>query len=497
MIDLHRQKRIFQTPGIMLIILGFSGLLGLGVSWEYHGRFWKEWYPLLISSADCNSHMEEYLGEITGGQLVSESNSYIRYNGYNSPKQITLEDLRSGEGLYSLDPRLDPYMKGSLAYFNQGIFRIFYLPSNHSPLRYFWVLSRNGALRHAEWFLPDADFSLPEVLVFVFLILMLCWRSFRFSIPGALILGIGFLSVWAGQNQSLLILSVFALFVRLILSGYQKNPWVWIFMLLSAGLALYGKFINLRLAAALGCLAAVSAGSFQCLPSPGIVQGKRGQDHNLFEPVSLLSDPGRQPGGKILAEVNPVMIAASLMVLILCLMNLPGVRVLPADFPVAVSTSGSWKAGNLNPSGIKSPLPDTEDYLRHRAYQDAFMYGGNYELPQTGGGVTIDDYALDKGRISETKRRVFEFTSSWFEQRLDEMADSGPARLLRSESAPPVVRVQSSVMKGIPLHVLFAFAALIVIYVLIHISGIHPAHSRAGRNYGKSFFVLRRKQQAA
>jgi len=498
MTDLLRQKRKFHTPGILLLILGFSGLLWLTVSREYSGRFWQEWYPLLINSSDTDNSTENYLMNVTDGQLISETNSVLRYNGYGSQIMISLEELKAGERMYPSDPRLDPYMKGSIAYFNQGIYKIFYLPSNYSPLRYFWVFSKEVSLKNAEWYLPDVQISTPEILVFVLLILVLCWGSFRFSVSGAAFLWTGGLSVLHCESRVLLVFAVTALFVRLILSGYEKNLWVWIFVFLSCGLAFYWNLIDYPRAVSLFFTAAVATGSFLCVPGVKHSPGRKGQDHMLFEPVPL------SPAQGIIGEksvrrrsVHPVMVAAALLTAVLAVLNFPGVRILPADLPSAVPGEGSWTGGQLNPAGEHSRFPDAEEYLKHRAYQEAFMYGAAYEMPLPGDGVFIDDYGLDNGRISETSRRVVDYSSAWFEKTLQDMKESGPSRLLRSESAPPVIRPQSSIVYGIPLHMLLAFAAFICVYVLIHISGIHPARSRAVRNYGKSFFVLRRKQQAA
>ncbi len=496
MIDLPGQKRRFQTPGILLVILGFSGLFWLVVSWNYSGQFWKEWYPLLISSDKCSSEIEQYLDNITGGEVVSESNSFIRYNGFSAQEEITVADLRSGERFFSSDPRLDPWMKGSIAYFNQGIYRIFYLPRTYSPLRYFWVFSRSEVMKQAEWKLPDAEISYPVIIIYLCLLFLLGWKSIRFFLTGGAFLLAGVHCVLTGQSTVLLILAVTALFVRLLLTGFEKNLWVWIFTFLTPGMALYGSLFDLRTAGFLLPLAAVGTGAFLLIPVKRKIQGRRGQDHRLFEPVPLIprTETGSSTGR---ASVSPAVFGAVLLTLLLGVFNFPGIRILPADLPSAETSGGVWSAGGMNPAGARSLLPDAEDYLRHRAYQEGFMFGAAYEMPLEGGGVDLENYDLEDGRVTGKNFRVLGYTESWFEEKLTEMVESGPSRLLRSEAAPPVVRTLSSFEYGIPLQMLLAFAANIVIYVLIHMSGQHPARSRAVRSYGKQFFVLRRKQQAA
>ena len=65
--------------------------------------------------------------------MISESNSLLRYNGFGESESISVSELISKNAPYADDPRLDPYMTGSLSYFNQGQYKIYYLPAISQP----------------------------------------------------------------------------------------------------------------------------------------------------------------------------------------------------------------------------------------------------------------------------------------------------------------------------------------------------------------------------
>jgi hypothetical protein len=499
MSNLRSRNPLFSAAGIILVLLSFSGLFVVSSHWSYEGNFWKGWYPVLIPSQSMNAQREESLMNLGSGLLISETTSTVEYNSYNHFKRVSLKDLRNGDELYPSDPRYDPYMKGVQNYFNQGIYKIFYLPSSQSPLKYSWQFSRSEKWNGVDLLFPDAEFPFVEVLLFSLTLILLCWKSPGFLISGLAFFMSGFQSVMACESQFLLILAVTALFISFLTGGKSSFKLYWILPLLPACMAVYGDVIDLQELMMVVFILTSTMGS--CLINQGIsldrtrksIVGK-GVDHVLFEPVSLLD----RKDVAVKQRISPLLLAAALAVMVQVLVSWPGMTYLPVPIPSAQASGGQWDALELNPDGALSTYPDTEDFLRHKAFQESFMYGGSYLLPRPGSTITLEDFAVQEGRITETSRTVLEFDSSWFETRLAHMMESGPALLLRSEDGPPIVLSRDSILTGIRPSLLLVLAVLIVIYVLIQFPGIHPIHrNRIVRGYGKSIFVLRRKQQAA
>jgi hypothetical protein len=462
MSNLRSQNRFFSALGLLIIILSFAGLLLFLSVWSYEGTFWHSWFPLLIPESEMNDLREDSLLEISGGQLISESNSIVKYNSYRTFKEITVRDLQQGDSLYYSDPRYDPYMKDIPKYFNQGIYKIFYLPNIQSPLKYIWFFSHSELWTGTSLILPDADFSFFELFLFCMALFLLCWSSPRFIIPGFAVLFLGIHCVLAGQNQILLVLAVTALYLRLMMARDSRSLFFWIFSIIPVGLAVFGNIMDFQQSKSVFFLFSLTLGSnlFWENHTMRNVQkglGKMQHDHFLFEPVPLYE----KRVVKERLKRSPLLLTAALVTMILAVFNWPGENLLPVDVPEAQSSGGIWAASELNPRKMMSLLPDSEDFLRHKAFQESFMYGGSYTLPQPGSGITLDEFVMKDGQVRESRKTVLEFSPSWFEAGLAEMTESGPSRLLRTELVPPVVSLRSSVISGIHPLLLLAFAVLI------------------------------------
>ena len=143
-----------------------------------------------------------------------------------------------------------------------------------------------------------------------------------------------------------------------------------------------------------------------------------------------------------------------------------------------------------------SEFPGVCAYYRHRAYQDSFMYGGDYSLPLPGSTLRVDDFVLEDGTIINRPRIAFSFDGEWFHSTLAEMTGSGPGRLMGSEEFIPRIVRKNSYVFGNSIGILLMAGLCLLFIFYIRIFGMHPDRRvRSDRFSGK--FVFRRKQQAA
>ena len=51
-------KHASRLSGLLLVVMGSVLLIMLFSLWSYKGRFWEDWYPLLISSSYTSEELE-------------------------------------------------------------------------------------------------------------------------------------------------------------------------------------------------------------------------------------------------------------------------------------------------------------------------------------------------------------------------------------------------------------------------------------------------------
>lgn len=497
-------KRAFRLFGLLLLVAGFAFLFALFSHWSFNGRFWGNWYPLLVSSSQVSEELETFLSDLSGGDLISESGSTLEFNGYGEPEILRVSELGTAGAPYADDPRLDPYMTGNPAFFNQEDYKIFYLPARVPPLVYEHRLNRSALTADGDWFLADGGFPRLPAALFVLVILCLCAGSLRFCVPAAGFLFLGFLVFSSGDSHLLLVLVLAAVPVRYMMDG--ANPFfagMFLLALLWAGLA---SVLDTRAMAALGALGCVSLGTLFALPpakrssSGGGTARKRrsnvikaGRDHVLFEPVPLTGPVAvkKETGTGLFPTA-----AVFLFSLLLLLASAGRERLLPAGIPAAESSGLAWDFESLSLAGESHEFPGVRSYFRHRAYQDSFMYGGDYSLPRPGSTLSVDDFVWEDGAVVNRPRVVLSFDTEWFHATLSDMGGSGSGRLMAGEDSLPLIVRKSSYIFGNSTGMLLFAAACLLLNLYIRIYGMHPDR-RAGSDRFSGKFVLRRKQQAA
>lgn len=498
---------LLRTASLLLIFTAIAGLFFLNSDWAYKGRFWQNWYPLLIPEAQMSSELESEIQRLSGGNVISKSGTILEYSDYKNLEQLSLEDFSAGKGPYQDDPRIDPYMTGLNSYFNQNIYEILYLPSNKSPLEYQRIFSDSFLMSETNWLFPEWRGNSVYILIFASVLLLLSFGSLRFCVTAAVFLAAGTIAYSRGQNSDLLVLAVTALLLRISDLRTGRFAWPLVLPFLPAAAAFYMGLFNIRQLELTALVFLVFAGA-ALWPEHLHRQRKTlnlkkriskravpGKDHSLFDPVSLFE---KQHAVKLTVKGKPsyLLLSAAVLSLIFCFMNLAVEKILPAGIPAVERSEGLWDYEGLLHSETSAHLPGASDYMKHMAYQESFIYGGSYKLPVPGSVISFEDYHFSDGRIYESNPSVLIFTEGWYESRLLQMGKNGPGKLLASESSPPVISPRYSETIGISLQMLLVFAVLIFVFVLIHLTGKHHASDTSGnRISGK--FILRRKQQAA
>ena len=497
-------KRAFRVSGLFFLVAGSAVLIMLFSLWSYQGRFWGNWYPLMVPSSHVDEELESFLSEISRGEMVCESNSLLNYNGYGSSESVRVSELDSGNFLYSDDPRLDPYMTGNLSYFNQGLYKIFYLPAFRSPFAYDQLLKKSPLTAGIDWILVDSSFPYHSALLFILTMGLLCIGSFRFCLPATGFLLLGFFMFSSGDSHLLLLLLLAALPVRYMMDG--ANPVYWILFLLIPVWGKLGNVIDMRYLTAFIALGCFSFGALMVIPplkvfrygrslrASGKGRIKSGHDHVLFEPVPL-----KEVARKVKKERKGNRLITSLVLilsLVLLFASASEEYLLPSGIPSAVSSGLSWDFESLIQAEDNPEFPGVRAYYRHRAYQDSFLYGGAYELPLPGSTMSVEDFILEDGTVVNKPRIVFSFDHGWFNSTLNEMSGSGPGRLMAGEEFIPGIVRKSSIISGNSMGILLFAGVCLLLNIFIRIFGMHPDRRIRSDRFSVKF-VLRRKQQAA
>ena len=505
---------VLKTASLGLVILGFAGIFFFSSAFTREGKFWSSWYPLLIPSVQMSEDLEQEIFSIAPSEPVSMSNSMISYGSYDGTESVSIRDFTGGMGPNRFDPRIDPWMTGISAYFQQDIYEILYLPNSRTPLEYRRVFEDSQLMSRVNWILPDEERSPEAAVLYAAVILLLCAGCLRFVFPGGAFLFAGYFIFRAGLNGLFPFLAVTALLLRLAVKKGRWYPLRMILPFLPAGFLLLSGQIPLRYVLIVLLVFSVFAGAVLYPGTPGKVRRAtaaekkpavvkktklswKKQDHAFFEPVSLTAH--RRPAAVQSRKEFPTgyfLIAAALAAFVLTGLQLPSEKSLPAGIPAALSAGGEWNYDNLSRKNRISGLPDGADYLKHRAYQDSFLYGGSYSLPMPGSSVSFENYSLQDGRIMESRHTALVFSDEWYSAALGDLTLSGPGKLMAGETGPAETGILSREITGTDLHQLMVYAVFICVFVLIHLSGLHHAAQKSSiRSYGK--FVLRRKQQAA
>jgi len=492
---------------ILLVVLAGAGMFFLSADGPVSGKFWTAWYPLMIPGDRISDPLEDRLNGLAGGELLGEHSASLIYNGFGSWNSVTSRELSRGEGLLDADPRLDPFMIRTGLYFNQDIYKIYYLPADRSPLQYRRQLQSLPGMEDSGWIFPDGRVNLPLLVLFLAASCVLMFRGRGFLLPGLMLTLYLMRGVWTGHEVLLLPGLAGGLALKQLAAAKKIRPVPAGCLVLIIGAGLWSGSLSAADAAALLLTGAAAL----LLPEPAERgERKRGErkrggrkrrDHDLFQPV-LLSAPRQEVPVSLNGERNRGLIgsaAALVPVVLFLMMSRPAAVPLPAGLPRGDVEEGSrWTWENVVSAG-GAELPGPGEYLMHRAYQESYPYGGTWGMPVPGEVVRIPDYDLEEGRIRSRWTTVLEYDQPWLDSTLSLMDREGPGILFQGEPGPPVVSLSRQIPASVEWSVYAVYVTAVFVILLLGLleaSG-NSRNRRIDYRMRNYFMILRRKQQAA
>ncbi|WP_319562224.1 hypothetical protein [Marispirochaeta sp.] len=421
--------KLYMRAGLFILLYAaICIMLAAGRPAEGPLQIWPEWYTLVTHDG---AGLEERLAPEVA--ILSPRTLQLSINGFGSMLHIPLEGVE--ERLSSRDPRIDPFIRALPSLFRatwQGKEAdVLYIQRDISP-RNLEDLLKEENLGPDDAFLVDTSrpSNLPLVIIFLLLALPVLFLQPCHRLLSAFMLlpwGIGIL--FSGRDAAFLaLLALFilprlvALIVPFLLRRYHDKETilepafryeaVLLALGLFIGMAMYGAFVSftdfLRFPFS-AALAALGLLRFRLL-----IEEFRQQNliHPLFMPVDLVYS-GEKAGRMSLQAVA----AAAGMLLVLLLPAGPEDTELKLPVPVEVALPSQDLDRSLqllSKLGQENGTPSLTLYLTHRYYQENYMYGPAFTLPELNGELSIGSYRRDEGRILSGRNTVWRFTDIWY-----------------------------------------------------------------------------------
>ncbi len=454
-------------------------------------RSWKGYYTLYIQKTDETEDLVRRIAATRGiDAVVSRYTSSVSFNTFAGFDTVSIDKIP--ERLDPLDPRLDPYMKKVERLFavreGDTVWEVLYLRSETNLL--FAALRLHRALQRQSlrWRLLEVDFPAKSVSLGLFLLYLLVLVVLQRSalVRCAACLGALpwlFVVLLGGFFSLLCFFALYPLWLAVI--GYLHDTWKdRLFFpretarrVFAAGSIrkrirekIHSRSGFLRIAVFLGTGIALALMSAQALPGVAVslacgllivpfiyctlVHNLSRRAHPPFQRLEILKRFRLDRSRRTLSRNH----GAQIVLIALVLASYPMLRLAESSSSkpeqmIRMNGEGheadglSWSSlSALSVASGDSELPDLADYLSHRAYQEALIFGRPYGFPALGERITISEYqdfrdGEDNRRILKTYRVVKQFKASWLEQSLLDAAPGSVAALLIDQqvAAPLVV----------------------------------------------------------
>ena len=506
--------------GCMLLIYFSSSmafLLFMPQTQSSNSPTWSGFYSLLVPRSEERPGLVPALRAEGFEGVLSRGTVTVRISDFSGLEEVALTDL--DERLAPMDPRWDPFLRELPEIFSGGPggqYEILYLRSE-APIGEVRRSVRDAVEAvggFAGWELAESRSPVRGVYLLGFAavvaaVLLLAGRTRRAAAAGALP-WLGTVARGGGGTfvAAALIYFTWVMFAdsgrRYLEHRLQYGSW-------QAGrrelrhsalvlAATWAIVLGVHPAGSIGVLLPILISSLGLAAWSGFsvavaVFKRRGQDHRLFVPVTLRSQPAAISAvsryASTAAWVALFVVAAPFTAALLPQSSVPDI-----PRPVPVAGGGEMNLETLNALEVSGDTRTVNiaDYVAHRAYQEGFVYGGSYGVPAPGSTLTLSRFREEGERTVREEEVMLRYDRAWLDRVLVGN-ETGIGALLSNGGVPSgVVRTSEPGVYSSGTHparyslqALLAFSPFLFLSIRVLITAGSTAPTP----------VLRRKRQAA
>ncbi len=423
-------------------------------------RSWKGYNLLLLRSMSRGDVLERLSAGGYEG-VISPDTARIAFTTVTGTETIPIS--RIPQRFEPFDPRFDPYMRNTGAFFRAGdggAWEVLYVPDRSGPFRFSLHMKKLLAGLPGEWSVAGGRTEYGPLAAAGFALLVLA-VLLRASGGRRLLLALGALpwisTALAGGPGPLL--GSAALYFAWAEWGEGFFPWYRQCLYYGSG-----DSRGYRLASRSGALAAALLLSvvFAVWPWRGfgtavpflaglagtaslsvvylhlLQRGSQRRLHRPFLPVPILRD------GSLAFSRSGSLVFRTLLVILLTVSPLSMVatagRDLPAvPRPIPYGDIADFSRDSLERLWLRHAehsLPDLSDYLVHAAYQQGFLYGREYRFPEKNEELMLSRYVREGVRIVQSREAVIRFSDAWVDDVLKSIDKRSVEYLLYRQDRP-------------------------------------------------------------
>lgn len=427
---------------IVVLLLALAGTRVLSPA----GRgdsIWPGYATFVVHGSHDLAELSAALNSAGVHSYVGAETTRFWYNDFGPLSTVRLSDLESR--FDRRDPRLDPYMQSVANYFqvqeDGEAYHVIYVPGDAARLmeRIGPTMSERGVpLLNADTGVPDSAL-LPVFVLFAIVGSILCSRR---RAPFVLAAGLPLILATLrtgdpfGTASGILVYLSWVMSYPGILSVYGAGDSGGSAFSSAAGVRAGSRFLIVYLTVAgivaVGIVLWYSPRTLLSLfltlmgvaaaTAAGIALERRRRairEHGVFEPIAIL--PRRLRPRRLPRDLYLAPLGALLVVLLIPAASSESELSIPALPQPVFTTEDSDLIVN---SVDEQQLPTIEDYLAHRAFQQAFMYGWEFRLPERGEDLRIPEFERNNGRIERRDRVAFSFDEDWIAGELDAIREN-------------------------------------------------------------------------
>ncbi len=434
-----QQLFVLSMVVLLLVLVGTRALSPAGGG----DSIWPGYATFVVHGSYDLAELSSALNSAGVHSYVGAETTRFWYNDFGPLATVKLSDLESR--FDRRDPRLDPYMQSVVNYFQvqqEGeTYHVIYVPGDAATL-----MERIGPTMQERGVpLLSADTGVPDSVLLPILVLcavvgsILCSRSRSpFVLAAGLPLILATLRTGDpfGAAAGMLVYLAWVMSYPGILGAYGAGGSRGTAFSSASGVGVRPRFLTPYLAVAgmvasgivlwyspralLGLLLTLVGVGAATTAGIAVERRRRAiREHGVFEPIAIL--PRRLRPRRLPRELYMAPLGALLVVLLIPAASSESELSLPSlPQPVRTTEDSDMMVNSVD----EKQLPTIEDFLAHRAFQQAFMYGWEFRLPERGEDLRIPEFERNNGRIERRDRVAFSFDEDWIAGELDAIREN-------------------------------------------------------------------------